>query len=546
MDESKVAFGNINAAGGQRVSSFENDIDIPPPPPRNDRISVTRISGAAALRASLESGMQPGEMEEKDDTYNVCGFEVSQTALLISLSVVGIVFGIILNSAEASESVVDWVSLPGSLFLRMLKCLVIPMIFCNMVMGVADLSELGQQGVIGTRTFALYSVTTVLACVEGLVCILIFRGLFKPIKLDDEEGTKLSFKCSDGDYIAEGANGTLTCGGLGNRDFETSIASGKLFLTSELPKRTISQTIIGIFESICTDNIFQALTTPDVLSVIVFAVFFGFFASTLKVGKGRENKVLSLFDQLNEILQSMVKIIIRLAPYAVFFMIAGALSAASNLVDLLQNVGVLVVAVLVGHAFHALVMLPALYFFFVRENPYTYMAKCLPAYTFAFGCASSGATLPVTTQCVEATGEVPSSVAKFVLSLGATINMDGSAIYFPACMVFLADTSGMADEVTSGTLLTILLVSTVGAVGASPIPNAGLVMIVTIWEAVFSGIKIPNQVAYLQAIDWLLDRSVTVVNVCGDSLVTRMIAAIVADMPQGKASLLDNDSLSDG
>ncbi|GAB5354235.1 hypothetical protein AAMO2058_000102200 [Amorphochlora amoebiformis] len=313
-------------------------------------------------------------------------------------------------------------------------------------------------------------------------------------------------------------------------------------MTTTLETRTVAQTIISIFESVFTDNIFKALTTPDVLSVIVFAVFFGLYVASYKPKDGQPNKILGVLDQLNDVLQDMVKMVVKLAPYAVFFMIAGALASATSIIDLLQNVGVLVIAVLVGHGLHTFVTLPALFFFFVRKNPYTYMSKCIPAYTFAFGCASSGATLPVTTSCVEATGEVPTSVARFVLSLGATINMDGSAIYFPACMIFLADTAGYGDQVTAGTLITILLVSTVGAVGASPIPNAGLVMIVTIWEAVFSGIEIPNQVAYLQAIDWLLDRSVTVVNVCGDSLVARIVASMVEGKTDMQAHLLADES----
>ena len=236
---------------------------------------------------------------------------------------------------------------------------------------------------------------------------------------------------------------------------------------------------------------------------------------------------------------NMVITVIGFAPIAVLFLVTGALAINEDLGEMFRNMGVVIVAVLTGHICHTLCFLPLMYYCLVRKNPFRYMRQCSDAYLFAFGCASSAATLPVTIKAVEATGEVDPSIAKFVSTLGATINMDGSGIYFPVVILYLADTGGLGDDVDAGTLILILLVSTLGAIGASPIPNAGLVMILTIWEAVFQGRTIPPEVAYLQAIDWLLDRFVTVVNVCGDTIVNRIAQAVIGDLNERHRSMVD-------
>jgi len=466
------------------------------------------------------------------------------TFQLIACTILGFAVGVGIGQTNWSAENKSWVGFPGELFLRALKCLVIPMIFCNMVVGVAEISGLGAVGKVGSTTFKAYMSTTFFAALEGLVVVLLFRNLFKisdsPPATDNT--AQFNYFC-DSSYTIP-MNTTGLCSGDSSSFYlnNAGIEQNNLFVeeAAGLQARTISDTLKGIARSLITDNLFRALWTPDILSVIVFAIAFGLCAAKLKlVGESKENLVLLFIQQLNQIIQNMVIAIINWAPLAVFFLVAGALSMNENLGDMFSNMGVVIAAVFVGHLFHVFLFLPSIFFLFVRKNPFDYMRQIIPAYSFAFGCASSAATLPITTKCVEETGEVDSSIAKFVLSLGATINMDGSGIYFPVCIIFLADSGGFKDQVDAGTLMLVLLVSTLGAIGASPIPNSGLVMILTIWEAVFPGVPIPPEVAYLQAIDWLLDRSVTVVNVCGDSVVARITQAVVGNLSEHHKSMVE-------
>lgn len=407
----------------------------------------------------------------------------SDSVQLIICTVIGAALGIAVQVSDPTDEVVAWLTFPGTLFLRALKCLVIPLIFCNMALGVAEMTSLGNTGKIGVRAIGFFMTTTLFAVLEGMGFTMLFYGFYK------EEGA------------SDAASDTAIAG------------------------QSVSDTIMGVFNSIFTDNITQATATPDILSVIVFACFFGFVAGKLDLREGEPNHVLLILDQLTKLFNYWIAIILKAAPLAVLSMIAGSFAGTSDFATLFSNVGVLVATCLAGFASHVFMVLPLLFFCVVRQNPYKYQAKCVSAYTFSFASASSAATLPVNMKCIQDMGVVPDPIMRFVLSLGATINMDGSAIYFPAAIVFLAVVSGNGALITASSMFTLVIMCTLGAVGASPIPNAGLVMIVTIWDTVFPGVPIPVQIAYIQAIDWLLDRFVTTVNVCGDGMITQMVAA---------------------
>ena len=157
-----------------------------------------------------------------------------------------------------------------------------------------------------------------------------------------------------------------------------------------------------------------------------------------------------------------------------------------------------------------------------KSNPFGYLKFIVPAQTTAFACASSAATMPVSLQCAEASGRVPLPIARFVIPLGATINMDGSAIYFPCACVWLAVLNGITPSFGNYILLAIL--STIGSAGTAPVPSAGLVMVLTAYNSVFGTTGVPDGFEFIVAIDWFLDRLQTVVNVTGDSIVAASIA----------------------
>jgi len=186
------------------------------------------------------------------------------------------------------------------------------------------------------------------------------------------------------------------------------------------------------------------------------------------------------------------------------------------------TVGWLIFASLTGFLAHLLITDITLLYFLGKVNPFEYLSYIVPAQTTALACASSAATLPVTLRCVKATGMVPDDIRNFVCPLGATVNMDGSAIYFPCACVWLAYLNGINPNASHFILLVIL--STVGSVGTAPVPSSALVLIITAYNTVFGGSGTPNGFEFIVAIDWFLDRCITALNVTGDTVVSCIIA----------------------
>jgi Na+/H+-dicarboxylate symporter len=203
-------------------------------------------------------------------------------------------------------------------------------------------------------------------------------------------------------------------------------------------------------------------------------------------------------------------------------LIANAIGSQEDLAGAFSNVGYLIAANLVGYTTHFFFTDVFLHYLLTRKNPFTYLKHIVPAQTTALACASSAATLPVTLKCVKSTGVVPDDIRTFVLPLGATVNMDGSAIYFPCACIWLAILNGIEPNVGSYILLIIL--STVGSAGAAPVPASGLVLVITAYNTVFGGSGIPNGFEFVVAIDWFLDRLITVLNVTGDTVVAHIVA----------------------
>lgn len=212
----------------------------------------------------------------------------------------------------------------------------------------------------------------------------------------------------------------------------------------------------------------------------------------------------------------------RITPFAVFSLIATAVGSQEDLAGSFGNVGYLILANLVGYLAHFLIVDVGIHYLLTKKNPFTYLKNIIPAQTTALACASSAATLPVTLKCVKASGQVPDDIRTFVLPLGATINMDGSAIYFPCACIWLAILNGITPN--AGSYILLIILSTIGSAGAAPVPASGLVLVITAYNTVFGGSGIPNGFEFIVAIDWFLDRCITVLNVTGDTVVAHIVS----------------------
>lgn len=211
-----------------------------------------------------------------------------------------------------------------------------------------------------------------------------------------------------------------------------------------------------------------------------------------------------------------------MTPFAVLSLIAQAIGSQDELAAAFSNVGYLIAANLVGYIAHFLITDVLIHFLLTRKNPFAYLKFIVPAQTTALACASSAATLPVTLRCVKTTGQVPDDIRLFVLPLGATINMDGSAIYFPCACIWLAILNGITPN--AGSYILLIILSTIGSAGAAPVPASGLVLVITAYNTVFGGTGIPNGFEFVVAIDWFLDRCITALNVTGDTVVAHIVA----------------------
>jgi solute carrier family 1 (neutral amino acid transporter) protein 5 len=440
------------------------------------------------------------------------------------------------DDADTKAKLLKWIGLIGDLFIRSLKCVVLPLIFVNVVMAVVDMMRVGKAGSVGWKALLLYLTSTVFASAIGVISILIYKGLFKVGDFDDIGPAMVSLGCNAEDsFLAEMKNGTLMCTseymeGDANTEFNIVDITGS-FVTSSggvSDEISLSDTVYdGVFTKLVTSNITGAFVEANFAAVVLFAVVFGVALSrVLDKRKGKDaqgiNFILELFKELDGVLTCMINWIITITPFAVWSLITNAVGTQENLEDAFANVGYLVAAVLTGMISHVIIFHCGVFFLVTKTNPFVYMRFMAPAQTMAFACASSAATIPMTLKSVRSTGRVPDSIMRFVVPLGATVNMDGSAIYFPCACIWLAVLNDI--EINASHFILLVIISTIGSAGTAPVPSAGLVLVITAYNTVFNTTGTPDGFPFIVAIDWFLDRCQTVVNVTGDGIVCGMVS----------------------
>ena len=390
-----------------------------------------------------------------------------------------------------------------------------------------------RASVIGLQTIVLYTATTLIASVIGLISCLCFSSLFTEGQFDDPEPALVQLGCNaENSYLTEMMDGSVMCA-MGGENSNSSfvledLTSSFVRATGGLTDISMSDTIYqGVFLKLITDNITFAFVDGNFASVVVFAIVFGVALGrvlfTKMSGDVEGSTLVHFFREINDVLLTLINWIISVTPFAVLSLIAQAVGSQDDLSGAFANVGYLVAALLLGFAAHFVITDIILHAIITKSNPFEYLQHIVPAQTTALACASSAATLPVTMRCVKNSGMVPDTIRNFVCPLGATINMDGSALYFPCTAIWLAYLNGIKPDAGSYILLVIL--STVGSAGAAPVPSSGLVMVITAYNTVFGGTGTPNGFEFVVAIDWFIDRVITALNITGDTVVSRIIAS---------------------
>ncbi len=361
----------------------------------------------------------------------------------------------------------------GTIFLNALRMVVVPLIVASMIVGVTSLGDIRKLGGTAVKTLLYYLATTGFSVLIGIILVNIIQP-----------GSGVE---SFGAYIPE------------------RVAESE------------QKTFIDVIVSLIPDNIFRAASEGQVLPLIVFSLVFGGVLTAI----GEKGKpVIDFFVGLNAAIMKIVHLIICFAPVGILALIGGIVAEKRDSVDeLVAGLGLYALTVISGLLIHAVIILPLILRLLGRKRPLRYFGNMGEALATAFTTASSAATLPITIECVEEKNRVNSRAAAFVLPLGATINMDGTALYEAVAALFIAQIFGI--ELTISQQVVIFLTATLASIGAAGIPEAGTVTMVIVLEAV--GLPLEG-IGLIWAIDWFLDRCRTTVNVWGDSVGAAVIS----------------------
>jgi proton glutamate symport protein len=385
---------------------------------------------------------------------------------ILTALVLGILYGSFLSEY------IGWVDWMGDLFLRALKMIIIPLILSSIISGVANIGTAENLGRLGFKTILYYVSTSTLAILTGLF----FVNLLKP-----GIGADLGFQ--------------QQIEGLGMMD----------------------QSFGDLLIQIIPTNIFVAFVEGKMLSVIFFAILIGFFITRTK----EKSRVFltNLFDSLFDVMMKVTMFVIRFAPFGVFGIVAYQVSQSESITSLAQSMGVYMLTVLLALGVHAFITLPLITRFIGHVNPFKQFKAVTTPLLTAFSTSSSSATLPLTINAVENNCGVSNKVSSFTLPLGATINMDGTALYECVAAMFIAQAYGV--ELTFIQQLVVVVTALLASIGAAGIPMAGLVMISIILTAV--GLPLEG-LGLILAVDRILDMFRTATNVWSDSCGASVIA----------------------
>ncbi|KAF0740051.1 hypothetical protein Ae201684P_016565 [Aphanomyces euteiches] len=458
-------------------------------------------------------------------------------------AVVGIGLGIGLYYCNISEQWTMLVALPGDLFVRALQCLIVPLVFCYMTIVVTETVALGDSSIIRLRNLLPFMASSLLATGQGFCLALLFKNHFVPPagmnSADDlDASSAVLLKCGQGMMLAYASNGTLACVPAGVTGFNGTFwmtnqtaAAAASSTSSLIEQLSLMQQIVGMFDTIVPSNIFASMANGSLLSIVMFAIPFGYaVAKTTHSDNLSTNPILTMLKQLRDIFLLMLNYLLKVTPFAVVFLMAGAI-ARFNSVELgkvLSEIGFLILAYIIGVACHALVVLPLFMYAITKANPFAYMRHLVPAFVFAFSCASSMATLPVSIACIQR-AKVNRGVAQIAMPFGTPVNLNAVGIYYPIVAIFMANMSDHGDEWTPVRLAILFLVSFLGCMGTAPVPNSSLVYTVTLWSTCFPGVALPKAFALVVSANVLMDRTNTMLNVCGNAMVTRVLAHLVRE-----------------
>ena len=380
--------------------------------------------------------------------------------------------------------------LGGNLFIKLMKMLVVPLVFCSIVVGASSISDIRKIGTIGGRTILIYLITTALA-------VTIALGI-----------------------------GMLIKPGVGLN----------MAVTSQAGNVTLNQTMTDTILNMVPDNPLNSLASGDMIPVIIFGLLIGVILAKLR----EETDVINtFFNQGNRIMMEMTSIVMKFAPIGIFCLMARTFAGLGF--DGLLPLGKYISCVLLGLAIQAFIVYPSMLVIFTRLNPITFFKKFISVMFFAFSSSTSNATIPLNLEKLAEMG-VSKDVSSFTIPLGATINMDGTSIMQGVAVMFAAQAYGM--DLGTSALLTVIFTAVMASIGTAGVPSVGLITL----TMVFNSVGIPVQaIGIIFGIDHILDMFRTAVNVAGDAICTIIVAfknnSMDVDVFKGKKEMNEEDKV---
>lgn len=418
----------------------------------------------------------------------------------------GVTFGFIMLEVGGADFVASWIKPIGTIFVKLLKLIAVPLILASLIKGISDLKDISKFASIGLKTIIIYVLTTVIAISIGLILV---NTLNPGEGVSSETISKLTETYAD-----------------------NSSVQGKI---AEAGRQQSSRPLDFLVDMV-PDNAFSALSNNKLmLQVIFLAMFLGI--SLLLIGEKSAKPLKDFFDSLNAVVLKMVDLIMLSAPFAVFALLANVVVSSGDpeLLYALLFYSVVVVGGLLLMICFYLVLVSVI----TKKNPLWFLKQISPAQLLAFSTSSSAATLPVTMERVEEHLGVDKEVSSFVLPVGATINMDGTSLYQAVAAVFIAQ--ALDFDLTFTDQLMIVLTALLASIGSAAVPGAGMVMLVIVLESVgFPADKLAIGLALIFAVDRPLDMCRTMVNVTGDATVSMIVAKFEGKLHTPKSKEWDD------
>lgn len=469
--------------------------------------------------------------------------------LIILGVIIGFIIGATVNEPvnnikdpELKQTTIMLIGFPGELFMNMLKLLILPLIVASLITALATLDS-KATGKIGRRTVLYYLGTMLIAVLIGIVLVVSirpgersrpeveetkplsrpYRGLDSlldllrscfPVNIVEASFMQKRTKYRSVKPIYHEYNKTVDVQSI------PANSSMKIFNNGTINYTTIREKLAP-GSDLVPNGLEIASRNMNVLGLVVFSIVFGIVLGRVKE---RGIPVKQFFESLNEIIMEMIGLVMWLSPIGICSLIAAKLAAMDDISQAFEMLGYVMGTATAGLFLHGVIILPLVYFIFTRKNPIIYLKNLSDAVATAYGTDSSAATLPTTIKCTEEYNGIDKRISRFVLPLGATVNMDGTALYEGVCALWIAQLHNI--DLSAGQVITTVLTSMAAAVGAAAIPSAGLVTMLIVLQAV----NLPTEdVALLWAVDWFMDRFRTVVNVLGDAIGAGIVAHLSRD-----------------